>query len=356
MRFKGLKDKSTMSKGEYIFYQLMGSGWLLYTIVFLFEITVDKLSQNQSALVLTVCLAVSVCLGNLFFLAKRRSRLGVVYDLSLGTGCYFMLVYWEISWLCSESFLLAFFIYNFTNICTVCSRSFEKDIRKQIVRRFRLQEIMKGFRSSLAICAITLLVMLPYLNVQMNRGDRILMSEASYEAKEFYGEEYNLDRHLKKISRIGDKELWQVLDREDKEEILQTIINCEIRYLGIGHPVKLELSDDMERSLLGAYTEYNQRIRLNARYLDDNELMLNAIFHEIYHAYQYQMCLAYQNLTPENRNLYDYRWITEYIEEFSDYQSGGSSAYANQKVEQDARQYAEKTAVKYMEEIQKNFL
>ncbi len=166
-------------------------------------------------------------------------------------------------------------------------------------------------------------------------------------------EEYKLDDHMDEVACVATEE-WDSISVSEKVNVLQVIANIERTYLGIPYELNVAV-DDTGKYTLGYYSDSRRIIAVSAYYLEcaDSWEIVNTICHEAYHSYQYSLVSLYEESPDELKNLYLFRKVRKYREEFDHYCSGDESfnEYYLQQCETDARDYAAEAEYEYYRRI-----
>ena len=133
----------------------------------------------------------------------------------------------------------------------------------------------------------------------------------------------------------------------------------EQKGLGLENTASIQLAeletDLPEKVAYGDYSHEDRFIRINKDYLDDFDVTLNTLLHEMMH--QYQSELVDTGIADASRLAY-FDDIREYKKELYNYKSTydgcGFSEYYEQKVEADARQYADERTEFYKQILERD--
>ena len=222
------------------------------------------------------------------------------------------------------------------------------DIRKLIFKR-RVKRSIKLFRNNLARAALLFLV-----PVMVNKifSNSIINSQVAVTST--YGGEYTLENNIDIILNLQE-DTWDSLNAKEKLDTCQVLANCEGNYLGISHELNVS-SGTLKNDTLAFYKENTHQIVIDLNYLEDasSREVCEAICHEAYHAYSYELVRLYQNASPSERNLLLFDNAASYMNELSDYKDAardGVDAYLGQFCERDAYVYGSARAYGYFLEI-----
>lgn len=175
-----------------------------------------------------------------------------------------------------------------------------------------------------------------------------------------YSEEYTIAENMEVLQRI-DPEIWAICTNEEKLEFVQTVANAEANYLGIPKPLPVKVYD-LPDNRLGQFAHEKYEIQIDEDYLyfcDVNQDgykettvldIVKTICHEAYHAYQRELVMAYLSVDDNHQNLLLFLPASEYLENLKNYNYPRDDfhAYYNQRVERDARTYADDAIMDYI--------
>lgn len=151
------------------------------------------------------------------------------------------------------------------------------------------------------------------------------------------------------LSRLEHSE-FDALSHEEKLDVLRDVCRVEFTRLGVGHGFSL-VCGEMEDVAFAQYEEASYTITVNEKYFDTSSpySLLNAMCHESYHAYQYELLRGgdpIDQVTQEELTA----TLQTYTEELNSYvpPEEDKEKYHAQRYEQDAYAYAEKECVLYL--------
>lgn len=158
----------------------------------------------------------------------------------------------------------------------------------------------------------------------------------------------------KSVLKKFTNESWQRLSIREKEQACLELAQLEALYM-VGH-VDKELTyyicEDYSPGAGGFYSSDPKRIVADAKYIYDRDYVIKTVCHEMYHYLQHEIIVNGKDVdindlvTEEALEKYRYEF-KNYIDIDCDYES-----YKEQKVEVDARKYAEKTSEIYINFIE----
>ncbi len=139
---------------------------------------------------------------------------------------------------------------------------------------------------------------------------------------------------------------WTELNIEERVDFLQHIANAEKRYLGLNYSLEVK-AIVLENGLSAQYDQKEKVIEINYDYLKKCKLeeAISSLAHECRHAYQWALIDLYESSSDEQKKLYVFAYVPEFIENFKNYKNNDNVSnydeYYNQMVEVDARAYSE---------------
>ena len=100
---------------------------------------------------------------------------------------------------------------------------------------------------------------------------------------------------------IRDDESFQALSFNGKRDVLNAIVYCEARYLGLSE-INVKYND-MDKNVLGTYEHSTRTITINAKQVRDGSLvggraheLLHTVRHECRHCYQCHLVEMYRDV------------------------------------------------------------
>lgn len=144
---------------------------------------------------------------------------------------------------------------------------------------------------------------------------------------------------------------WRDLGTQAKEELIKRIAENEREYLGISSDIRVIFND--QKDTLAFYNDAGKLVAYDRGLLAEGSLKrcVNAILHEMHHAYVHDVVAAVDWTSPEaNRSGY-YRDARRWRESIENYVSSrvDYDAYYNTAIEVDARAYANERTEYYLE-------
>ena len=348
-----IRDRSVETFKSYLTEHLWFGVVMGINVYELLPIIVPIAYLDRSIPRLILCMVGTGCVGILFTYRYNRSFWGVLMDTNLGLGMYVVLTVGKYS--------PAFIIWTLAATCAFTMLS--------LIRIW-----CRGIRRNMAILATVLVVVLPlslrffktealseaYINQLQAMNDGTSEEIAVHQT---YGDEYRMAENIDTISLIRNDDTFQSLNCEQKQEVIEAIIYCEARYLGL---CKINVKfEDLDENTLGVYNHEEKNIYINKKLLQENgvpgvtaEKILQICLHECRHSYQNLLVEMYKEATPEQRALILFRdqEVDEWVRNFNDYRDSADDLedyllYYIQPIERDARRYADEQVEIYYAEI-----
>ena len=137
---------------------------------------------------------------------------------------------------------------------------------------------------------------------------------------------------------------WQELSIQEKIELLQVIGDYEVKIvLGLECSPTIQLGLTGDEEISGTYSHVYHTVMINATYLESakTENVLKTLFHELRHAYQYEVSKALTDIKVDEKykTLLVLREARAWKLEFSEYCDAEENfvRYLTQEIEKDAR-------------------
>lgn len=302
----------------------------------------------------------------------NRTYWGTIGDICSGLGLYTLLTLGTYKAVLVTWIIGICLLFTLIGAITILKKKIKnKEFLKQIIRRRMYRIVMLSKRNVALLCAVSL-IMIP-VSVHFISEQEILntfyqisgyetqSSSSEYGVIEVYGDKYRLSENIDTIKLIRNDDTFQALSYEEKCEVVEALLYCEARYLGLCK-VNLEFKE-LKDSLLGQYDHQTKTIIINSKPLKDgtmpggtNEEVLGTVVHECRHCYQELLSNLYANASPEQRNLYAFtsEGVAAWIENYKDYDTVTDENniveylnYRNQALEQDARRWEKIELVDY---------
>lgn len=381
-----LKDKSTQSKGEYLFDHILYGTMLAYDIYNILPYVIPMAKYTNSISKLVVCMLLTSMFGILFSFNYSRCEKGVLQDILSGVGLYIVSILGEYAIGLIRWIVIGLLVISVVGVILVISKKIKRKDRIEQIIISRFLRSTQVVRRNVGVAAVIAVVTLPiglncFQNEKLNEdyyekvceeyglnADDIQDGISGYEGElsvlENYGDEYRLEKNIDTIKLIRDNDTFQTLDYEKKCDVLRAVCYCEARYLGLCK-INIVFEDIEDDTLLGTYNHATKTITVNAKPIKDGSLpggtaeeLLITVLHECRHCYQNLLSEMYISANPEQRNLLAFTGedVNDWITNIGDYKPGGETIegqmeYYVQPIERDARTYAKAEVQIYYLEI-----
>lgn len=343
-----MRQRNTMEYWEYrldlLFWSTMVMFWYR-TILFR---PVFALSSRQSKVLLWVLVVGCVLVGYLLSRRTRRNGLNASLTVLFPFEVYAMLTYGRyFPRIALGALAVGGVLALAYGLWVLLSPIRRPEERRTILLR-RTAVVLLGGRTIL--CACTLVILGMALAAAMRGGVLLMPSQRAEDG--YDGTEDTISGHIEELTQL-QAEVWAELPMSERLDLLQTVANIERTYLGVPHELRLGAAE-LEEGVMGRYNSVTNQIVLSLEHLaeDDAGDILDTVLHECYHAYQHSLVELYGQSPERYRDLQLFSAAQDYAEEMRDYQDGEDfSAYYSQRMERDARVYAEAGVTDYGERI-----
>lgn len=199
-----------------------------------------------------------------------------------------------------------------------------------------------GLQIGKYVASACLLLALISVSILAYAGEDSLSTEVTFIDSPILDNEWSVENKMDTVMLLDEHE-WAKLDKQERLDVLGTMVNIELRYLGVYRPTNLECSP-LDADECACFDPNTQTIKIDSGNLMKNsaEESLNSICHECYHAYEHQQVELYSIIPGEYRSMQMFYETYMYAKEFSDYISSdeGALEYSKQHCEENARSYA----------------
>lgn len=342
-----MREKNTLSKKSYIFWHLLIGMALLVSYRKNVFIALEATSYKKSAIILWVLFFGIYALGIAACFERMRNRFTLATNVLVPFEIYLLWSY--------HPYMSVKFMVIYTG-AVVLFHLAALVFFHWIERRTGLEELKKTVQRaiagtlaivSLSLCGFTAVVWGgAYLGYTAVRSSVPADSGAVHT-------EYNIGAKIEIVNKFKN-EIWVELSVSEKTDALQTAANIERNYLGLPHELRVAY-DFLPSTVMATYRHKTRTITINLEQLvaAEGSLLLEAVCHEAYHAYQHNLCEVLNKVDDKYGFLDVFEAVQEYRKEFADYTSGSESMteYYYQRCEIDSRIYAAARREKYFETI-----
>lgn len=343
---------NTLSRANYVTKHLivvcLATVWYM-DIVFR---SIPTLSTIQSLTVLGILLAVPIVLRVLLTLRRGRTDLNMAFTIVVPFQIYTALSYQaNLPMLVRVITALILVVYEYETLMLL-AQALRRWRRRAVTREKVLLSPKVRTGIILTCCAFCVAVFV---------GADVVFGKLAFPPATAEGQgdesEATIANNLDTLAPLLDPDTWAALSTEEKLRAMQTVADIEANYLGVSYDLNIVLLD-LDENTLGNFNSHSHLISIDREHLEGGLPMevLNTVCHEAYHAYQQCLCRAYISMDEAAKNLYAFRSIKNYEEEFLNYADGSGDEeafveYLHQRCETDARSYARRCESEYTASI-----
>jgi hypothetical protein len=348
-----MKDHSTMNTVEF----LVSIGWkfligFIWYKSLLFRILPRRDAKASLHIFLgMVLLSLVVCL--LLFIRRWKTGWVTTACIALPFGAYTVKAYAATFAQCIRVVLAV--VALLVLVCSVLLlarkiRSEKPGVRRRVCR----DRISRCIYSTTCIATLGMLALMGFIGGKAYFGTALVSASVEAESNAVQGED-TLDANIDMVLKLKT-DTWQGLTASQKIDVLQTVANIEVYYLGLNDAIVVQ-GDNLSQDTLGEYSDSQRSICIDLNHLENDpvEDVLDTLLHEVYHSYEHRLVDVYNSVSSEYRNLRLFRYATQYADEFGNYIDPSESYYdyISQRVEIDSDTYAELGVKEYYTRIEK---
>lgn len=344
-----MTDKNTVGKLTYITCNIFLVSLAMICYRYLLFIPISPFSELESVLLLWALVITMLVFGVLITFPKRRNFVSILTNVLAPFQLYGVISFWEYFgvWVRTVLLITALLCLLFTAVVILQRISANHPHKAKVLKR-RLRHALLGARTLAAVCLCALLIP---LSANALLGNDLFAAEDGAPAVASEYEDWTIANNIETVMKIKPS-VWKELDLSERIEVLSTIKNIEMRYLGICHEVSLS-ADKLSENVLGCYNDEKHKITIDVAHLKDDSVdrVVRTLLHECHHVYSYQQVAMYDTLPDEYKNMLLFYEAQVYAEEYENYVSDDYAAYAAQRCEIDADLYADKSLEDYYKAI-----
>lgn len=344
-------NRNTDSKAVYL---LSNAFWMLF---FMFNyrallfLPLNGLTEETSKLILWVVGTAFATIGIALTFKQRRNDTSTLANTLMPFELYAIVTYYRFFPTAVICFSVVSVVLAIVYFCAVLMQRESKSTGNTVRLPKSLRQGLLGGRTIVAVC---LMFFVAFLAISSISGHDLYKSDVEPVVSTPENTEWTVNNKIDTVKLLKE-DSWSQLDVQEKLDVLGTIVNIEVRYLGINHPITLK-SGILEESSLSHYEPKNNCIVISLTHLADSKAneALNSICHECYHAYQHSQVEVYSIIPEEYKNMIMFNDVGDYEKEFNDYEDGSDdiTKYFLQKSETNARKYASASVDSYYQLIE----
>lgn len=346
------KNSKPMSYLEYFLRHLYIAAWLCFIYYTCLFLHIPDLTVNASKTIFFVGNQAIWIVLSIITPAKKRTKYNAFFNVVLGYTPYFLVTYSPVYKQFTNAFIIIAVILSAVHFAIVLFKKVKnKRNLKHIIKR-RISFAFSGAKYIAGVLACVLLISAwccTVFGVNLIQSDTTILKSANVENAEQWTIKNNID-----TVKLLQEDEWSKLSVDEKMDVLSTIRNIEISYLGIPHEIYLTIKPT-GNDVLGYYDHKEHTIVINRELIssDDAKKCLHTLCHEMHHAYQHNQIEAYNSVNERYKNMRMFASARIYEEEFENYISGEDDfwGYLLQDSEINANVYADSAVEDYFRKI-----
>lgn len=333
----------------------------LYVNKYVFDIYIYF--EMKTRIMMLAAVGTPVLMGS-FLLADSRKNIRYCFLCNLvGIGSFTLILFWNQIYRWAIPIIGAAFAATLIFIIAGFRRpiSDPERIKEIYWKRIRVSYAMTLRIMGAAFAAVLVILSgLLYLdddfkeNVNMNKR-LACMNQISSE--DIQSSESEIEAKYDSLALLRSDEAWECADEQNQNQALLDLVCCDGRKLGISHDMKLMVVG-LDDDVIAEWSEKQHAVLLSSGYRNilSVEELCQAVLHEVYHAYEHELCRLYFDADKDKRNLAIFKDVDAYASElYGNYKKGGENMeefmdYYTQKCEEDARAH-EETIKEYYDEL-----
>lgn len=343
-------DHSSMTRAEFIISALgkVCIGFFLYKSLLFRPLQYHSLRDSFVLLFLLILAFFLV-----FFIIFRRWKTGWTSTAcaAFPFGIYTMITYASTRTVMIRVCILTVCILSAAYTVLLASvkvKNSQRHLRRQI---YKHRLFCCGY-SSLCISTVAMCTLMVIICTGKVLGLSLMSSSINAVVKE---EDYEntLQANMDTVLKL-QPEIWEGQTTQERLNILQTICNIEVNYLGLPSPISVEL-DNLPGSTIGVYSDELKLIQIDLDYIENApvEDSLACLLHEVHHSFEHRLADVFNTVNPEMQNLRLFRDAKHYANELEDYTDPREDywKYISQRLEIDSDTYSEFGVKEYYSQI-----
>ncbi|KIR03548.1 hypothetical protein P261_02363 [Lachnospiraceae bacterium TWA4] len=344
-----MKDKSTMSVFEYligvIFYELVSMIWF-QNILFR---CLPEMTYHNSKLILWASLVGSIIFSTIVF-KYNKTEWTKAATIIAPYGIFTVIAYYTTVPLVIKNVLIAGVLLS---ICYSVIKLTRKIKNKKHSGQIIKNRIYRCICVSNCILSTSMLVIMLFIGIKGVFGIALQNSSVIPEAYNVNSKQ-TINNNIDVIVKLQPN-TWDKLNVKEKLDVMQTVANIEVHYLGIPNEVNVGTAN-LGQYTLGCYEDRTHTAYIDLQHIENGSVydVLDICCHEVYHCYQHRLVETYSSIDEKSKSLKIYSKVQKYMKEFANYKNGYEDfcSYYNQKCESDAREYAEDAVFDYYQKIE----
>ena len=346
------RNRSTMSRWNYLYNHILFN-MFLFSAYIGFSLIVPFYDYSPRNLVL--CMILSALVGIPLNIHYNRCWTSIIQNGIIGIGLCsigILKIYTPtfVKWLLGTASVLSMICIVLIAVRKVNK---QKDISRVILCKFRRSLRQLWTIATIMACVSVSILPLASHHFTNNRVKQTSNIQDELKVDRVYGDEYSLSNNIDTLKLIRNNETFQSLSFDTKCDVLNAVVYCEARYLGLS---EINVKYNNLENALGTYNHSTRTITINAKQIRNGDLaggeaheLLNTVLHECRHSYQCHLVEMYYAVEPLQRNLLVFtgNGVDEWAKNMKDYHSYDGStetfvACKTQPLERDAADYSQR--------------
>lgn len=347
-----MKDRSTMTTGEYLFSILWGYaiGFTFYKSL-MFRLLPNRDIQESFNVLLAMTIASVVGCGIVF--RRWKTEWLSAASITLPFGLYTVLAYATTYKPLIRVAVFTAFGLSLAHALLLLSapvKRVDKKIRRNVYRK----RLYRCAYATVCILAVVLCSLMGSMGVHAYFNASLISSSVKAEAAADDNDTSQiLSSNMETILKL-QPEVWATQSTKERLDVLQTVCNIEAAYLGLSTPVTVG-GDNLVPPTLGVYSDGTRLIQISLNHIEEDsvEEVLKTLLHEVHHCYEYRLAEAYNAASPDIKRLRIFKDASHYANEIKNYIAPKDDyyGYVSQSLEMDSKTYAEFGVQKYYDQI-----
>ena len=332
-----MRNRNTCGMIEYLLENVY---WNLIVLWFYRNVlfcVVPGLAYARSVTVLNALVALGISSGYLFTFRSRRNGMSIFTGIACSFGTYFVLSLWQayrrsIAWVLGIS--LGLIVLYLVMVAVNYTRDRKSGKTDASVWRC-IGSSLLGARTILGMAMVALMI-----------GCWTGLAAAGRDAENLsFGEQkgsaLSYEGNMETVLLLQEHE-WEGLELAERLSVLQIIADIECGNLGI-QALKV-CAKPTDEDTLGYYTDNTRTVTINMDHLASGSAgaVLDTLYHEVFHGYEYRLAEIYSKLDEESKALRLFADASCYSRELANYIQPDEDleGYIMQKTEVDADCFA----------------
>lgn len=326
---------------KYLLGRIIWIGIIIYWFDNIILKKFPNLSLKESLFALWICIFITFLVD--VIISYKRSGKDTIYNLMLAYGICLNVTYYSYLKDYISMIIIVTSIVTIIGLLLVFSSKIKTNVDRRNIIINRICSSLLTIKRNLGLAMMALIVL-----IGLEIGSTEVLMSRNVEVISHYGEQYSLDNNMDKIV-LFQQERWRNLSQQERLDAIRAVVNSEAYKFGLSIDIKVG-TEDLDGNILGVYKYLTHEIVIDSEYMKKGSAkkVLEAVCHECYHAYSYELCELYLTASARDRNLLIFDKTSKYIKEFGNYEEElNITEYFRQSCEVDAYSYAAEAVEDY---------